>query len=136
MKTLEKLKLNDVDIEDIDVEIPSCSYSINYDKLKENNSYDKFLKIIAEKVEVIKYDEKFNSATLDLTGFVDKNFCVLDEMLDIPCCDPADEYLNIIVAMINGYGSKPYYDAFLEAYQNNKFVNSNYEEENSEEVEV
>ena len=82
-----------------------------------------FLKIIAEKVEVVNYDEKYNMATLDLSGFVNKYFEELDEMFDIPCPDPQDEYLNIIVAMINGYESKLFYNVIYEAYKEGKFDN-------------
>ena len=56
------------------------------------------------------------------------NFNVLDEIFNIPCHDPNEEYLNIIVAMINGYEGKPYYDAILEAYNEDKLIDSNYEE--------
>ena len=136
MNTLKSLNLNDVDIEDIEYDIPGCNFYLDYEKLKSNNAYDMFLKIIAEKVEVVNYDEKYNTATLDLSGFVDKNFCVLDNMFDIPCNDPFDEYLNVIVAMINGYGSKPYYDVFYEAYLNDKFVSTFEEDIISEENEA
>lgn len=136
MNTLLSLKLNEVDIEDVEVDIPGCSFSIDYENLRENNSYDMFLKIIAEKVEVVNYDEKYNTATLDLSGFVDRNFCELDNMFDIPCHDPVDEYLNIIVAMINGYGSRPYYDVFYDAYLDNKFVDSSEEYTNNENEEM
>lgn len=138
MNTLKSLKLNDVDIEDTEVEIPGCCFSIDYDNLREDDSYNMILKIIAEKVEVVNYNKKYNVATLDLSGFVCNNFNVLDEMINIPCHDPQDEYLNIIVSMINGYEGKPFYDAFLEAYQENKFVDSNADNkrEESNEVEI
>lgn len=136
MNTLKSLELNEVDIEDSEVEIPGCCFSIDYDNLREDDSYNMLLKIIAEKVEVVNYDKKYNVATLDLSGFVFKNFNVLDEIINIPCHDPTDEYLNIIVAMINGYEGKPYYDAFLEAYNANKFVDSNMENESEESNEV
>lgn len=135
MNTLSSLKLNEVDIEDAEIDIPGCSFSIDYNNIDENDSYNMILKIIAEKVEVVEYDKKYNVATLDLSGFVFNNFNVLDEIFNIPCHDPQSEYLNIIVAMINGYEGKPYYDAILEAYQDNKFVDSNAEiadEENNE----
>ena len=137
MNTLLSLKLNEVDIEDTEVEILDCSFAIDYDNLSENDAYKMLLKIIAEKVEVVEYDEKYNIATLDLSGFVFNNFEVLDEMFNIPCHDPQDEYLNIIVAMINGYEGKPYYDAFLQAYIEDKFIESNakiLEESNEEEI--
>ena len=138
MNTLKSLKLNEVDIEDSEVEIPGCCFSIDYDNLNKDDSYNMLLKIIAEKVEVVNYNAKTNVATLDLSGFVYENFDVLDNIIDIPCYDPQDEYLNIIVAMINGYEGKPYYDAFLEAYQENKFVDSNTgnKEKNNNEVEI
>jgi hypothetical protein len=136
LNTLKSLKLNEVDIEDTEVEIPGCCFSIDYDNLNEEDSYNMLLEIIAEKVEVVNYNEKTNVATLDLSGFVYENFNVLDNIIDIPCHDPQDEYLNIIVAMINGYEGKPYYDAFLEAYKENKFVDSNTENKNEESNEV
>lgn len=128
MNTLESLKLNEVDIEDVEVDIPGCSFSIDYNNINKNDSYNMILKIIAEKVEVVEYDKKYNVATLDLSGFVFNNFNVLDEIFNIPCHDPNEEYLNIIVAMINGYEGKPYYDAILEAYNEDKLIDSNYEE--------
>lgn len=121
MDTLKSLNLNEVDIEDVEIDIPGCYFSLDYENLKEDDAYNMFLKIIAEKVEVVNYDEKYNMATLDLSGFVNKYFEELDEMFDIPCPDPQDEYLSIIVAMINGYESKLFYNAFYEAYINNKF---------------
>lgn len=137
MNTLSSLRLSEVDIEDTEVEIPGCSFSIDYENIQEDDSYNMILKIIAEKVEVINYDKNLNVAELDLSGFVFKNFNVLDEMFNVPCHDPQEEYLNIIVAMINGYEGKPYYDAFLQAYKENKFIDSNseiYEESNEEEM--
>ena len=134
MNTLENLKLNEVDIEDVEVDIPKCKFSID-NNINKNDSYNMILKIIAEKVEVVEYDKNYNVATLDLSGFVFNNFNVLDELFNIPCHDPQEEYLNIIVAMINGYEGKPYYDAFLEAYNEDKLIDSNYEykEERGEE---
>ena len=38
--------------------------------------------------------------------------------------------------MIYGYEGKPFYDAFLEAYKENKFVDSNTENKNEESNEV
>lgn len=128
MNTLANLKLDNVDIEDFEVDIPGCSFSIDYNNIDENDSYKMIMKIISEKVEVIEYDEKTNTATLDLSGFITSNFEILDNLFSIPCHDPQEEYLNIIVAMINGYEGKPYYDAMLEAYQENKLVDSNHYE--------
>lgn len=121
MNTLKSLNLNEVDIEDVEIDIPGCYFSLDYERLKEDDAYDMFLKIIAEKVEVVNFDEKYNMATLDLSGFVNKYFEELDELFDIPCPDPEDEYLNIVVAMINGYESKLFYKAFYEAYKEGKF---------------
>ena len=121
MNTLLSLNLNDVDIEDVEIDIPGCSFYLDYDNLKEDDAYNMFLKVIAEKVEVVNYDEKYNMATLNLSGFVNKYFEDLDEIFDIPCADPEDEYLNVIVSMINGYESKLFYNAFYEAYTEGKF---------------
>ena len=125
MDTLASMKLNVVDIEDIEEETVECSFFVDYNNIDENNPYDMVLKLISEKVEVIDYDKNSNVAILDLTGFVCNNINVIDELLNIPAHDPEDEYLNIIVGMINGYEGKPYYEAFMNAYKENKFVTSN-----------
>ncbi len=124
MDTLSNMKLNKVEIEDIEFEIPKCRFSINNKKINENDSYNMLLKIISEKVEVIDYDKKDNVAILDLTGFVCNNLDVLDNLFKIKCQDPEVEYLNIIVEMINGNEGKPYYDTFLQAYKEDKLVTS------------
>lgn len=122
MKTLSNLKLYDVDIEDIDTEIAGCSFFMDENHKSSQEPYNRYLQIIAKEVEVIEYDEKNNTATIDLSGFIDRNFNVLDEIFDIPCCDPVVEYLDVLVAMINGYESKHFYNTFCQAYEEGKFI--------------
>lgn len=134
MKTLESLKLYNVDIEDEEIEILGCSFFMDENHKNSHEPYNRYLQIISKEIEVIEYDKKTNTAIMGLSNFVHDNINVLDDIFDIPSHDIEDEYLNILVAMINGYESKLFYNAFCEAYDEGRFNNST--EENQEENEV
>ena len=57
-------------------------------------------------------------------GHAAANITVLDDIFDIPSHDREDEYLNVLVAMINGYESKLFYNTFCEAYDEGRFNDS------------
>ena len=124
MKTLENLKLYDVKIEDEEMEIPSCSFFMDENHKNSNEPCNRYLQIISKEIEVIEYDKKNNTAIMGLSNFVHNNINVLDDIFDIPSHDREDEYLNVLVAMINGYESKLFYNTFCEAYDEGRFNDS------------
>ena len=86
----------------------------------------KTIKIVTNLIIVIykEYDKKNNTAIMGLSNFVHNNINVLDDIFDIPSHDREDEYLNVLVAMINGYESKLFYNTFCEAYDEGRFNDS------------
>ncbi len=129
MKTLESLKLYDVNIEDEEMEIPRCRFFMDENHKNDHEPYNRYLQIISKEIEVIDYDTKTNTAIMGLSDFVHNNINILDDIFDIPSHDIEDEYLNVLVAMINGYESKLFYNTFCEAYDEGRFNDPSEENE-------
>lgn len=129
METLENLNLYDVNIEDEELEIPNCRFFMDENHKNSNEPYNRYLQIISKEIKVVEYNEKNNTAIIGLSNFIHDNINVLDDIFDIPSHDIEDEYLNVLVAMINGYESKLFYNAFCEAYDAGRFHNFTEEKE-------
>lgn len=108
MKTLSNLKINNIKIKDRYIKIPECRFKLP-EKYEKYDYYNVFLHLIANNVEVSSIDEKNGIAVLSLENFIRSNFKEFNKIFHLDCNYIGDEYIKIVVDMINGNGNKEDY---------------------------